>query len=99
MDNKLRRIIYAICADYNRRAKLLQRGRLPIETAATYARWNAAIDLAVAKHAEPGERSAMMKALQNRRGYNEASDHCGKNQFYKRKTLIVEEIAEALNLL
>ena len=99
MDNGIRRIVYAICSDYSRRAKLINRGRLPQKTAETYSRMNNAIDSAVNAHADPGERAMMMRTLQDRRGYLEGLDICGKNQFYKRKAIIVEEIAKMLDLV
>ena len=100
MDSQVKRMIYAICADYPRRAKLLAIGRLPMETAATYARMNAAIDNAIDRHIESVDRRDMMRSLQDRRGYNSGGiSHRGRNQFYSIKLKIVEEIARSLNLI
>ena len=100
MDSHVRRLIYAICADYPRRAKLLSLGRLPMETAATYARLNAAIDNAIDRNIEQCDRRDMMRSLQDRRGYNSGGiSHRGRNQFYSIKQRIVEEIAVSLHLI
>ena len=100
MDPHVKRLIYAICADYPRRAKLLSLGRLPMETAATYARMNAAIDNAIDHNIEQCDRKDMMRSLQDRRGYNSGGiSHRGRNQFYNIKQKIVKEIAASLNLI
>ncbi|MBQ8357884.1 MAG: hypothetical protein IJX39_08785 [Clostridia bacterium] len=100
MDLHVKRLVYAICADYPRRAKLLNIGRLPMETAATYARLNAAIENAVDRNIEKCDRKDMMRSLQDRRGYNSGGvTHRGRNQFYKAKMKIIEEIASSLNLI
>ncbi len=100
MDARVKRMVYAICADYPRRAKLLTIGRLPMETAATYARMNAAIDNAIDNNIEQCDRKDMLRALQDRRGYNSGGvSHRGRNQFYNVKQRIVEEIAAALHLI
>lgn len=100
MDKHVKRLVYAICADYPRRAKLLGNGRLPMETAATYARMNAAIDNAIERNIEQCDRNDMMRSLQDRRGYNSGGvSHRGRNQFYNIKQKIIYEIAASLHLI
>lgn len=99
LERSVKKIVHSLCADYARRAKLLHTGRLPMRKAAAYATLNAAIDNAIDMHTVPAERHLMMQALQDRRGYVEHKDIRGKNQFYKRKSLIVEEIAKSLDFI
>ena len=100
MDRNLKRLVYAICADYPRRARLLSLGRLPAETAAMYRRMNAAIDHAVERNIERCDRADMLRSLQDRRGYNSGGvSHRGINQFYRAKRRIIEDIAASLNLI
>ena len=100
MDTHVKRLVYAICADYPRRARLLAIDRLPMETAATYARMNAAIDNAIDHNIEQCDRKDMLRSLQDRRGYNSGGiSHRGRNQFYKIKQKIIAEIAASLHLI
>ena len=100
MDRNLKKLVYAICADYKRRERLLSLGRLPQRTAANYRRMNAAIDKAIARNIEPCDRADMLRSLQDRRGYNSGGvSHRGINQFYRTKCRIMEDIAASLNLI
>ena len=98
MDRQQKRIVFAICADYQRRARLIGSGRLPAERAANYARMNAAIDTAIRNNIDACDRADMLRSLQDRRGYLHGGSHRGRNQFYTIKQKIVQEIADALNI-
>jgi hypothetical protein len=96
-------IVYAVCADYSRRAKeIFDSSRIPQnpDKIAKYIALNNAVDDSL-EFLENGIRKEMMKDIVYRRGYQKSGLQvilC-KEAYYNRRNKVIHDIAEKLNLI
>ena len=93
-------IVKAVCADYERRGKVIRQGAASDDVRDSYARLNEAVDDALLL-VEEGIRDEMLRDIIWGRGYDSstASPYISKNAFYRRKRQIVHHIAVVLALI
>ena len=92
-------IVNSLCADYTRRARLINDNTVPGSVRDTYQALNSVIDTAL-DEIEIGLRREMLNDISEGRGYNRSgcSVIIGKNAYYSRKKKLIHDIAVALNI-
>ena len=93
-------IVKTICADYDRRERMIKHSTITGSVLARYVELNAIIDKAL-EDIEIGIRRDMLDDIQKGRGYDfsAASPFIAKNTYYHRKRKLIHDIAEGLALI
>ncbi len=93
-------MIKSICADYDRRADIINRSLASEDVVEKCAALNSAIDSAFLD-VESGLKSYLLEDIKLNRGYEAsmASPFIAKNTYYKRKKKIIYDVAKCLFLL
>lgn len=93
-------IVKAICADYDRRERVIKFGSVTGATLERYVELNGAVNDAL-QDIEVGLRSTILKDIQQGRGYyfSAAQDLICKSGYYNRKRKLIYDIAISLSLL
>lgn len=94
------KIVNSICADYERREKII---KYSVETGAVLEKsieLNAIVDKAL-EDIEPGIRREIITDISEGRGYNKSgcSVIMGKNAYYRRRRKLVHDIAVTMSLI
>ena len=92
-------VIIALCADYVRRAKAIEEGKIPFNVTMEYRFLNYRI-LNAAMEAS-GERDALkfVNEIGNRRGYVDSETYLSESVYKNRKREVKENIAKKLSLI
>ena len=94
------RIVVALCGDYDRRKREIEKNKIDTETLAYYRRLNAAIDEALYEECEEGIRSTMRSDIGNGVGHRRTQLYYMAPGTYKtRKRNSKYRIAKRLNLV
>ena len=94
------RIVVALCGDYDRRKKEIEKNKIDTETLAYYRRLNAAIDEALYEECEEGIRNTMRSDIGNGVGHRRTQLYYMAAGTYKsRKRNSKYRIAKRLNLV
>ena len=93
-------LVKAICADYERRKKALNFGKVEGLILQRYTELNAAVDK-ILQNVDLGLRSDLMRDLASGSGYNfsQANPYMAKNTYYRYKKKFLYELAIELRLL
>ena len=93
-------IVKSICADYERRAKVIALAKADGAVIEKYKELNDAIDKAL-EDVEPGIRKSLLKDFVEHLGYDRsgATFILSKNAYYRRKRKMIRDIAHYLNLI
>lgn len=94
------KIVNSICADYDRREKLISCSKVTGDVLEHLIKLNAVVDDALAD-IEPGIRREVLNDITEGRGYYK-SGCCvimDKNSYYRRRRKLVHDIAVAINLI
>ena len=93
-------IIKSICADYDRRADIINRSSASDDVTEEYLKLNKAVDDAFTD-VEIGLKKHLLEDIKLGRGYEAslASSFIAKNTYYKRKKKIIYDVARSLSLL
>ena len=93
-------IVYSICADYDRRERIIKYSSVTGAVLDRMVELNAIVDNAL-EDIEPGMRREIIKDIAEGRGYNK-SNCCvmmDKNSYYRRKRKLVHDIAATMSLI
>jgi hypothetical protein len=94
------RIVVALCGDYDRRKREIEKNKIDTETLAYYRRLNAAIDEALYEECEEGIRNTMRSDIGNGVGHRRTQLYYMAAGTYKsRKRNSKYRIAKRLNLV
>lgn len=93
-------IVKSVCADYDRRQRIINSSVASTDVIARYSELNAVIDEALLD-VEPGIRKDILNDIHLGRGYDfsPASPFLAKNTYYQRKRKLIHDIAKGLSLL
>ena len=93
-------IVKMVCADYDRRERMIKYSTITGAVLAKYVELNAIIDKAL-EDIEIGIRRDMLEDIQQGRGYefSAASPFLAKNTYYQRKRKLIHDIARGLSLI
>ena len=94
------RVVVALCGDYDRRKREIEKNKIDTETLAYYRRLNAAIDEALYEECEEGIRNTMRSDIGNGVGHRRTQLYYMAAGTYKsRKRNSKYRIAKRLNLV
>ena len=93
-------IVKTICADYDRRERMIKHSSITGAVLDRYIELNAIIDKAL-ESVETGIRRNLLEDVQRGRGYDfsAASPFIAKNTYYQRKRKLIHDIALGLSLI
>ena len=93
-------MVRMICADYDRRARELERGVLSDNVGCEYVRLNDAVESAL-ESIDPNLRQDFLSDIGYRRGYDfaQVSPYLAKNTYYARKRKFIYDVAKSLFLV
>lgn len=93
-------IVKTVCADYDRRERMIKHSSITGTVLEKYVEWNAIIDKAL-EDVEVGIRRSLLEDVQHGRGYDfsATSPFLAKNTYYKRKRKLIYDIAQGLLLI
>ncbi len=93
-------IVKMVCADYDRRERMIKYSTITGAVLEKYVELNAIIDKAL-EDIEIGIRRDMLEDIQQGRGYefSAASPFLAKNTYYQRKRKLIHDIARGLSLI
>ena len=95
------RIVKAICADYDRRARAIRAGIKDSKVLANYTRLNSAVDAALSEIDEPTIRKEMLRDMVAGRGYERsgAVPYICENSYYARRRKVLYLVAKYTSLI
>ena len=93
-------IVKTVCADYDRRERMIKHSSITGVVLDRYIELNAVIDKAL-ESVEVGIRRNLLEDIQRGRGYDfsQASPFVAKNTYYQRKRKLIHDIALGLALI
>ena len=93
-------IVKTVCADYDRRARMIKCTATTDSVLARYAELNAIVDKAL-EDVDIGIRRDLLEDVKKGRGYDfsAASPFLAKNTYYRHKRKLIHDIAKGLSLI
>ncbi len=94
------KVITALCHDYPRRRRLLDKNLVGGNVRKFFLHINGIIDKALEEECEEGIRESMLEDLAENRGYRKSPIYCiSQDAYYDRKRRLRISIARKLNLI